>query len=74
MEIGVYPIGAALMALGGGKVQVTASGHVQGGVDLAAAYTLNTGDGTLAILSHTLHAQTPEVCATSLLMPCTFSP
>ena len=61
MEIGCYPIHAATMALGvDGEWQVAAAGHVMGGVDMAAGITLSNGAGATAILSYTLHAQTPE--------------
>ena len=62
MEIGCYPIAAALMALGCDQdLQVAAAGHVNsGGVDLSAGMTLSGQDGAMAVLTYTLHAQTPE--------------
>jgi len=60
MEIGCYPITAALMALQSDDIQVMAAGHVEGGVDKSAAVTLNGQEGEMALLSYTLHAQTPE--------------
>ena len=62
MEIGCYPIAAALMALGCDQdLHVAAAGHVNaGGVDLSAGMTLRGQDGAMAVLAYTLHAQTPE--------------
>jgi len=61
MEIGCYPIAAAVMALGvDSPLNVTAAGHVKDGVDLSASITLTGEEGAMAILSYTLHAQTPE--------------
>jgi dihydrodiol dehydrogenase / D-xylose 1-dehydrogenase (NADP) len=61
MEIGCYPIAAALMGLGQDVTQVAAAGHVtDGGVDLSAGMTLYGTEGAMAVLTYTLHAQTPE--------------
>ena len=59
MEIGCYPVAAALMCLES-DLKVTAAGHVDKGVDMAASITLTSDDGAMAVLSYTLHAQTPE--------------
>merc|ERR1712087_718825 len=59
MEIGCYPIAAAVMCLEP-DLKVTAAGHIANGVDMAAAITLSSGEGAMGILSYTLHAQTPE--------------
>lgn len=61
MEIGCYPIAAAVMALGVEKLQVVAGGYVENGVDLAAGIVISQEGGATAVLSYTLQAQTPEV-------------
>jgi dihydrodiol dehydrogenase / D-xylose 1-dehydrogenase (NADP) len=61
MEIGCYPIAAALDALGNdGSLKIAAAGHVVDGVDLSAGITLCGTEGAMAVLTYTLHAQTPE--------------
>eukprot|EP00656_Telonema_subtile_P037272 TRINITY_DN41450_c0_g1_i1.p1 TRINITY_DN41450_c0_g1~~TRINITY_DN41450_c0_g1_i1.p1 ORF type:complete len:147 (-),score=29.16 TRINITY_DN41450_c0_g1_i1:48-488(-) len=61
MEIGCYPIAAAVMALGSEPgVNVAAGGVVRGGVDLDAGVVLTRPDGRIATLSYSLQAQTPE--------------
>jgi len=42
------------------NLKVASAGHTMGGVDMAAGITLSNAAGATAILSYTLHAQTPE--------------
>lgn len=61
MEIGCYPIQAALMAFGSSmELSVVATGHTRGGIDLAGSIAMSGPNGCTAALSYTMHAQTPE--------------
>lgn len=67
LDIGIYAVQAAVLAFGRGMPSaISATGHLnEDGVDMAAAVTLDYGDGKLAVLNFAVNCNLQNECVIS---------